>query len=63
MEEPEPNFYAKGRFLPRATLPPHLSDGWDDATGAHTYLQATWFFITPTEPPVTQEIELDCEEL
>ena len=29
---------------------------------AHTYLHASLFFVTPTEHPVTQEIELDCEE-
>ena len=30
---------------------------------AHNYLHATRFFVMLTEPPVTQEIELDCEEL
>ena len=31
--------------------------------GAHNYLHATRFCIMLTEPPVTQEIELDCEQL
>ena len=31
--------------------------------GAHRYSHATKFCIMLTEPPVTQEIELDCEKL
>ena len=32
------------------------------STGAYNYLHAMWFSVMPTEPPVTEEIELDCEE-
>ena len=32
------------------------------ATGSYNYLHAMWFSVMPTEPPVTEEIELDCEE-